>query len=205
MELNDSIFFEQNLTFSSGLVRDFGNHVLLYYQPPKPEEILLSVHLPDPDNENYDFPDFQLPQPDLNSTPDFSNDTKNQPQGFPNTTVNIGFIKDERINRANTFQFNLCGVPGVCNPNAQSLCLNTKLGDCQACDDGASVCFIFLILCLGLAILIGNALILFATAQMRKKKTANIVDWYKASLAVADLLTGNCNKQTINACVNERK
>ena len=182
MELNDSDFIELNQT-------------LLYFFVP--------VNFPDPDDENYDFPDFQPPEPDLNSTPDFSNDTKNQPQGFPNTTVYTGFIEDKRINRTNTFQFNLCGVPGVCNSNAQSLCLNTKLGNCQACDDGASGFFIFLVLCLGLAILIGNAFILFATAQMRKKKTATIIDWYKASLAVADLLTGNCCKQTINACVNE--
>ena len=126
-------------------------------------------------------PDSQSPEVDVNSM-----------QGFPNTTVNTNFIENETINQANTSQYNLCGVPRICNSNAQSLCLNTRLGDCQACDVGASGCFIFLVLCLGLAILIGNAFILFATAQMRKKKTATIIDWYKASLAVADLLTGNC-------------
>ena len=178
MELNDSIFFEQNRTFSSSLVPDSETHVLSFVPIHFVAVHVVPidfVHLPGPDSGNNVFPKLQPPEPDVNSTQVFSN----------------------------TFQFNLCGVPGVCNPNAQSLCLNTKLGDCQACDDGASVCFIFLILCLGLAILIGNALILFATAQMRKKKTANIVHWYKASLAVADLLTGNCCKQTINACVNE--
>ena len=203
MELNDSIIFKYKYNPMAKSVFYQIHIPIIEWITPQNVQAFAPVHLLDPDSGNNVFRNFQPPEPDLNSTQDFSNDTKNQPQGFPNTTVYTGFIEDKRINRTNTFQFNLCGVPGVCNTNAQSLCLNTKLRDCQACDDGASVCFIFLILCLGLAILIGNALILFATAQMRKKKTANIVHWYKASLAVADLLTGNCCKQTINACVNE--
>ena len=93
-------------------------------------------------------------------------------------------------------QYNLCGVPGVCNPSAIPTCFNVSVGDCDECSSIASRFFIFIILILGLAILMGNLLILLVTAQLYKKRTAKSNDWFKASLAVSDVITGKIMMDT---------
>ena len=84
----------------------------------------------------------------------------------------------------------LCGVPGICKFTAQQNCFNKTLANCPDCSSVASGLFLFIASCLGLAILFGNLLILFVFARLNKKRKATHIDWYKASLAVADLLTG---------------
>ena len=85
---------------------------------------------------------------------------------------------------------NLCGVPGICHSSAEQNCLDVTLANCSDCSDAASGFFVFIVSCLGLAILLGNLLILAVSAQLHKKRTITHIDWYKASLAVADLITG---------------
>ena len=84
----------------------------------------------------------------------------------------------------------LCGVPGICRSTAQRHCFNVTLADCPDCSDAASGFFVFLVLCLGLAILFGNLVILAVSTQLYKMRRATNVDWFKASLAVSDLMTG---------------
>jgi len=91
--------------------------------------------------------------------------------------------------------YNRCGVPGVCDYSAVPFCLNITVAECEACNSTASGFFIFIILCLGLAIILGNLLVILVLAQHHKKRTATPIDWYKASLALADAITGEFRMQ----------
>ena len=125
-----------------------------------------------------------LPPPDF--LPPFGvNETDNSSIGIENTGNRTG----RTGNRMNS-QYNLCGVPGVCNPRAIFSCLNVTVGDCDECSSTASGFFIFIILILGLAIIVGNSLIFLVTAQLHKQRKANFNDWFKTSLAGSDIITG---------------
>jgi len=93
-----------------------------------------------------------------------------------------------------TYSYNRCGVPGICDFSAITFCLNITVAECQACNSTASGFFLFIILCLGLAIILGNFLVILLLVQLRKKRTPKPTDLYKASLALADVITGECKK-----------
>ena len=97
---------------------------------------------------------------------------------------------------------NLCGVPGICHPSAEQNCFDVTLTNCSDCSDAASGFFVFIVLCLGLAILFGNSLILGVSAHLWKKRTITHIDWYKASLAVADLMTGTNRYGTVSIFIS---
>ena len=99
------------------------------------------------------------------------------------------------------FAFNLCGVPGTYKYTALRNCANVTLNNCSDCNSAASELFAFLVATMGLSVLLGNSLILAAAARFYKKRTETKIDLIKASLAIADLLTG---KSTKNELVNSR-
>jgi len=128
-----------------------------------------------------DPPIFLLPPTDgaTDSTPFQDANNSSRPNNF--TTENF----------PRTRLYSRCGVPGVCDFGAAvPFCLNITVAECPACNSTASGFFIFIILCLGLAIIAGNLLVILVLAQLRKKRTAKPIDWYKASLALADVIAG---------------
>ena len=128
-----------------------------------------------------------LPPPLVTNT---INDENLLSTDFPNYIVDDDVNYEETNSSLNMYY--LCGVPGVCKITASKTCFNVTLLNCSDCSSVGFGFFIFLILCLGLALLLGNSLILVVTMQMRKKKILTKFDWFKASLAVADLMTGKC-------------
>ena len=93
--------------------------------------------------------------------------------------------------------YNLCGSPGICKVAAAAKCKNLSLSSCSECSHVTFGFFIFIILLLGLAILMGNLLILKVNYDLKKKQKTNKLDIYKTSLAVADLLSGKCFYESI--------
>ena len=142
--------------------------------PPIPNGDLAPPPIP-----NGDLAPLPIPIDDVNAT------DNNFTIGIEDTLIRTRIIR----NRTNS-QYRLCGVPGICNPSAIPSCLNVTVGDCDECSSTASGFFVFIILILGLAILVGNSLILLVTARLHKKRTVKSNDWFKASLAVSDVITG---------------
>ena len=142
------------------------------------------------------------------STPIDDSSSNNPDDSFPikdnssvltnfSNNLNFTFINNRRPGNALP---NLYGVPGICHPSAEQNCFNETLSNCSDCSDAASGFFVFIVLCLGLAILFGNLLILAVSAQLHKKRVITHIDWYKASLAVADLMTGE-QLRTVCCCL----
>ena len=152
--------------------------------PPIPNGDLAPSPIPNgdlapPPIPNGDLAPLPIPIDDVNAT------DNNSTIGIEDTLIRTRIIR----NRTNS-QYRLCGVPGVCNPSAIPSCLNVTVGDCDECSSTASGFFVFIILILGLAVLIGNLLILLVTARLHKRRTVKSNDWFKASLAVSDVITG---------------
>ena len=84
----------------------------------------------------------------------------------------------------------MCGLPGFCKASAYDSCFNISISNCNECSKPGSIFFILLVVCLGLAILIGNLIILAVGWKRHKSGKASKMDVCRCSLAIADLLTG---------------
>ncbi|CAK8694182.1 unnamed protein product [Clavelina lepadiformis] len=86
----------------------------------------------------------------------------------------------------------LCGLPGICVGSAQDIytkCFNKTLFDCQECGFVRGAIFLFVVVCLGLAILIGNGLTMFVGIRRCRRGKESKMDICRTSLATADALT----------------
>ena len=84
----------------------------------------------------------------------------------------------------------LCGEPGFCSNGIYHECNNVAIYDCKLCQNGLAAAFLTFVVCLGLGIAIGNLLIILIGFRRRKIGKMELIDLWKISLAVADLLTG---------------
>ncbi|CAK8686685.1 unnamed protein product [Clavelina lepadiformis] len=87
----------------------------------------------------------------------------------------------------------VCGYPGFCvgsPPDIYFKCSNQTLFECEACGVGRAASFLFFVLLFGLAIFLGNALVIWVGYKRFNRGKANKMDICKTSLAVADILTG---------------
>ena len=94
------------------------------------------------------------------------------------------------MNNLTTEQTRICGLPGFCSQTAFDTCYNTTLRNCSECNGAASLAFIIFAVCLGLAIFVGNSLILTVGYKRHKKGKESKLDICRSSLALADILTG---------------
>ncbi|XP_076803540.1 uncharacterized protein LOC143447360 isoform X2 [Clavelina lepadiformis] len=86
----------------------------------------------------------------------------------------------------------LCGLPGICVGSAEDIytkCFNKTLFDCQECGFVRGAIFLFVVVCLGLAILIGNGLTMFVGIRRCRRGKDSKMDICRTSLATADALT----------------
>ena len=88
-----------------------------------------------------------------------------------------------------SFVLQLFGFPSFCSPEARNTCDSTPLRNCVACDMRPAAVFIVLMAVLGSLIIAGNVLVIWFTIKRRQGFTGNNGK-IKASLAVADMLTG---------------
>jgi len=88
-----------------------------------------------------------------------------------------------------SFALPLFGFPSFCSPEARNTCDSTPLRNCVACDMRPAAVFIVLMAVLGSLIIAGNVLVIWFTIKRRQGFTGNNGK-IKASLAVADMLTG---------------
>ena len=84
----------------------------------------------------------------------------------------------------------ICGVPGICSIQAKNNCFQVPVQSCEKCSFAPLGLFIFCVSCLGLAILLGNLLVMAVYYSNRKKSTLSKIDDFRVSLAVADLIAG---------------
>ena len=84
----------------------------------------------------------------------------------------------------------ICGLPGFCKASAYDSCFNFSISTCDECSKPGSVFFILFVVCLGVAIVIGNLIILAVGWKRHKSGKASKMDACRCSLAIADLLTG---------------
>jgi len=130
----------------------------------------------------YSFIGDRLPLPITPFRPDVTDPAKNTSQG--NISVNESLVNSTTIQE----QSSLCGFPSFCSGEAQRRCLNTTLINCDQCNLGIAVIFGVFVGALGLSIIVLNSLTL-CYCFFKEKQT--YYDHMKASLAVADILTGN--------------
>ena len=88
----------------------------------------------------------------------------------------------------------ICGVPGICSIQAKNNCFHVPLQTCEECSSASLGLFIFFVSCLGLAILLGNLLVIKVYYFQYRNKKLSKFDNFRLSLAVADLLTGNLSQ-----------
>ena len=84
----------------------------------------------------------------------------------------------------------LCTNPGFCSNAILDDCSHQPLTECERCNLGLASVFIFFVVLLGLAILLGNLIITLVSYQRYKARKMNKFDIFKTSLALADMLTG---------------
>ncbi|CAK8694165.1 unnamed protein product, partial [Clavelina lepadiformis] len=85
----------------------------------------------------------------------------------------------------------LYSVPGICVGSAQDIytkCFNTTLLECQQCGIIRGAIFLFVVVCLGLAILIGNVLTVLVGIRRCRRGKESKMDICRTSLAMADIL-----------------
>jgi len=85
----------------------------------------------------------------------------------------------------------ICGIPGICQSVAGKTCLNVTLEKCEDCPRSYLGIFLALAALLSAAILLGNYFVIQVFYTSRKRKELSNVDKFRASLAVADILTGD--------------
>ncbi|XP_076803141.1 uncharacterized protein LOC143447091 [Clavelina lepadiformis] len=86
-----------------------------------------------------------------------------------------------------------CGFPGVCQGSLIDIynqCADIPLLSCDKCDLTRGAVFLSFVILLGLAILIGNILIICVGIQRHRKNKHTKMDLCRSSLALADLTTG---------------
>ena len=88
----------------------------------------------------------------------------------------------------------LCGNRPFCKPSANSHCLNTSITNCDQCSIPKGGVFEFFLILLGLCIVVGNIIILAVGCLRYRKKILDKLDIAKSSLAVADMVRGDCFK-----------
>ena len=117
-------------------------------------------------------------------------------QKSPPQPASIGFIVNNvpvtsvSNNNVTLISTQICGQPGFCTSDIYANCFNTILSECQECDNGLATVFIFFIICLGIAILLGNLLIILVGYRKHKENKKDKVDVCKMSLALADMVAG---------------
>ena len=79
----------------------------------------------------------------------------------------------------------LCGQPGFCDDGIYLKCTDIPIQECELCHMGLAVTFIFFAICLGLAIIFGNVLILLVGYRRHKHGKSDNIDHWKSSLAIA--------------------
>ena len=84
----------------------------------------------------------------------------------------------------------ICGQPGFCTSEIYANCPNITVSECQECNNGLGAVFIFFIICLGIAILLGNLLIILVGYRKHKENKKDKMDVCKMSLALADMVAG---------------
>ncbi|CAK8694169.1 unnamed protein product [Clavelina lepadiformis] len=85
----------------------------------------------------------------------------------------------------------LSNFPGICVGSAQDIytkCFNTTLLECQQCGIIRGAIFLFVVVCLGLAILIGNGLTVLVGIRRCRRGKESKMDICRTSLAMADIL-----------------
>ena len=89
-----------------------------------------------------------------------------------------------------SLSYHLCRHPGFCNGDFYKNCSNMSIHLCEECDMGLAAVFFLYVLCLGVAITLGNILIIMVSWARKNKKKADKMDVWKSSLAVADMIAG---------------
>ncbi|CAK8686669.1 unnamed protein product [Clavelina lepadiformis] len=87
----------------------------------------------------------------------------------------------------------VCEYPGFCvgsPPDIYLNCSNQTLFECDMCGVGRAASFLFFVLLFGLAIFVGNALVIWVGYKRFNRGKGNKMDICKTSLAIADILTG---------------
>jgi len=107
-----------------------------------------------------------------------------------NTTVNAS----NRSGYINLTQSKLCGLPVFCSNQAFNLCRNVTLNECEECSMTGAGIFAAVCAILGLLIVLGNGMVVCVVIRNRLKDGFSMM---KVSLAVADALTGNIDRLTL--------
>ena len=97
----------------------------------------------------------------------------------------------------------LCGNLPFCEPSANSHCLNTSITNCDHCSMPKGGVFAFFLIVLGLCVVVGNIIILAVGCLRYRKKILDKFDIAKSSLAVADMITGDCFKNRFHTKKNQ--
>jgi len=103
-------------------------------------------------------------------------------------------VASTRIGYINLTQSKLCGLPAFCSNQAYTLCRNVTLNQCEECSMTGAGIFAAVCAILGLLIVLGNGMVACVIIKNRLKDGFSMM---KVSLAVADALTGNIYKLTL--------
>ena len=113
--------------------------------------------------------------------------------GFIVNNVPVTSVSNNNVTLIST---EICGQPGFCTNDIYANCPNTILSECQECDNGLAAVFMFFIICLGIAILLGNLLIILVGYRKHKENKKDKINVCKISLALADMNAGKLNIST---------
>ena len=135
-----------------------------------------------------------------------------EPNLIPNFCINCDMIADavELVVSPNAtsipleINITLCGNLPFCEPSANSHCLNTSITNCDQCSMPKGGVFAFFLIVLGLCIVVGNTIILAVGCLRYRKKILDKFDIAKSSLAVADMITGDCFKNRFGTKKNHK-
>ena len=67
----------------------------------------------------------------------------------------------------------ICGQPGFCTNKIYANCSNITLSECQQCNNSLEAVFLFFIICLGIAILLGNLIVLVGYRKHKENTRQN--------------------------------
>jgi len=99
-----------------------------------------------------------------------------------------------KIGYINQTQSKLCGLPAFCSNQAYTLCRNVTLNQCEECSMTGAGIFAAVCVILGLLIVLANGMVLCVVIKNRLNDGFSMM---KVSLAVADALTGNTYRLTL--------
>ena len=134
---------------------------------------------------------------DLNKTPNLGTKTTDSPSnqfvvnGLSSPNLGTLLPGNNSTNSSITQVLSrLCTNPGFCSNGVYDDCSHQPLTECERCDLGLASVFIFFVVLLGLAILLGNLIITLVSYHRYKARKMDKFDICKTSLALADMLTG---------------